>query len=322
VFGRNDNVQFSPSEGAHWFTYNSKLYWYRRTVSYSTEGKYEKLTIYTFGRNIDVFGAFIRNALPNSENKIGIYDVDVNVYTSASWGVNPAGYIKERPEKSVILAPGTRRSLMGSIDFFINNRAWYDEKYMAYKLTLILEGPSGTGKTSIIRMIATKLKRDVYQLNINRHGAQLSKLLAAVPKGSIVTIEDFDDSPATHSRAESGQAAVQVADSKAFSIGDILNGLDGIVSLDDVIIVLTTNRIGIIDDAIVRPGRVDKVIHVGPLNNEEIHDYIELMYGELARNKFGTIEFLPRKGCELYSAYMSSINCPDKFVEEISSLQF
>lgn len=51
-------------------------------------------------------------------------------------------------------------------------------------------------------------------------------------------------------------------------VNQILTEMDGIRSLKQVVVIGTTNRMSVIDSALLRPGRFDKIIEM-PLPNEE-----------------------------------------------------
>ena len=58
--------------------------------------------------------------------------------------------------------------LIKKIDFFMNNKEWYEKEGHPYTLGIGLSGPPGTGKTSIIKCIANKLKRHLIQIPLNK----------------------------------------------------------------------------------------------------------------------------------------------------------
>jgi len=51
------------------------------------------------------------------------------------------------------------------IDFFINNKAWYEARGIPYQLGLLFYGPPGCGKTSTIKAIARELDRHIINVN-------------------------------------------------------------------------------------------------------------------------------------------------------------
>ena len=51
------------------------------------------------------------------------------------------------------------------IDFFINNKEWYQARGIPYQLGLLFYGPPGCGKTSTIKAIAQELQRHIVNIN-------------------------------------------------------------------------------------------------------------------------------------------------------------
>lgn len=53
------------------------------------------------------------------------------------------------------------------VDFFRNNKDWYDEKGVPYTLGIMVSGQPGSGKTSIIKCIANELKRHIINIHLS-----------------------------------------------------------------------------------------------------------------------------------------------------------
>lgn len=58
------------------------------------------------------------------------------------------------------------------VDMFINNKNWYEEKGLPYTLGILLHGPPGTGKTSLIKAIAKDTNRHIFNIKLSDYTTQ------------------------------------------------------------------------------------------------------------------------------------------------------
>lgn len=61
-----------------------------------------------------------------------------------------------------------KEELISKIDFFNNNKEWYEKEGHPYTLGIALHGPPGTGKTSVIKCIANKLERHLVVIPLSK----------------------------------------------------------------------------------------------------------------------------------------------------------
>ncbi len=138
---------------------------------------------------------------------------------------------------------------------------------------VLLYGPPGTGKTLLAKAVAHSTNATFIQVvgselvqKFIGEGAKLVKEIFALARSkapAIVFIDEIDALAAI--RVDLGTSGEREVN-RTFM--QLLAELDGFKPLDDVKIIGATNRIDILDPAIIRPGRLDRLIEVG-LPNEE-----------------------------------------------------
>lgn len=130
---------------------------------------------------------------------------------------------------------------------------------------ILLHGPPGTGKTLIAKALAKMTESNF----ISVKGPELlSKWVGESEKGvreifrkarqAAPCIIFFDEIDALVPRRGSGDTT-HVSENV---VSQILTEIDGLEELNDVLIVGATNRLDIVDEALLRPGRFDRIIEV------------------------------------------------------------
>lgn len=284
--------------GTHFFFYKKRLFWFTKGSLQSTGTDKEKqnIVIKTLGRNqkpiIDLVSDF---AVKPKEFELNIYAF------KDEWDV--ISRINKRPLASVVLRKDIKDSIVSNLTYFLNNRNWYITRGLSYKQTYVLHGLPGTGKSSTIKALASNFNKNICIIDISTMGnAMFEKAMASVPKNSIVLIEDFDSCKALHSREGNTDGTNGMAElMEVLSLSKVLNVLDGVVSLDDTVVFLTTNHLDKIDSALIRAGRVDYIYEIPHLEDTEIKEYIALMYPEkeIPQKTFDTIA-----GCDIQSLFL------------------
>jgi proteasome regulatory subunit len=138
---------------------------------------------------------------------------------------------------------------------------------------VILVGPPGCGKTMLAKAVANSTEctfirlvaSELAQKYIGEGGRMVRELfdLARERSPSIIFIDEIDAIGAKRlDSATSGDREVQR------TLMQLLAELDGFDSLEDVKLIAATNRPDILDEALLRPGRFDRVIDI-PLPKDE-----------------------------------------------------
>lgn len=137
------------------------------------------------------------------------------------------------------------------------------------KRGVLLEGPYGTGKTLCATVTAKLCEQNGWTfVTVPRVSALEAALhFAAAYPPCVVFLEDID-------RSMSGERTVKM--------DDVLNTVDGIISKNsEVMTVLTSNHAEDINRAMLRPGRLDAVLHIGAPDAEAVEKLIHVYGGRL-----------------------------------------
>jgi cell division protease FtsH len=125
------------------------------------------------------------------------------------------------------------------------------------KRGLLLYGPPGTGKTHTVRYLLGQLEEvtAVVLSGVALHQVSAACQLAKRHQPSVVILEDVDLVAGDRSFGPPGSNPL---------LFEVLNQLDGLGDDVDVVFILTTNRVEVLERALAeRPGRVDEAVEIG-----------------------------------------------------------
>ncbi|PSP26923.1 AAA family ATPase, partial [Halobacteriales archaeon QH_2_65_14] len=137
---------------------------------------------------------------------------------------------------------------------------------------VLMYGPPGTGKTLLAKAIANESKSNFISIKgpelLNKYVGESEKGVREVfekARANAPTVVFFDeiDSIASERGQRMGDSGVGER-----VVSQLLTELDGLEELEDVVVIATSNRPDLIDKALLRPGRLDRHIHV-PVPDEE-----------------------------------------------------
>jgi transitional endoplasmic reticulum ATPase len=167
---------------------------------------------------------------------------------------------------------GTKERLRETIQWPLEYPEVFDELDMQAAKGVLLYGPPGTGKTLLAKAVANEAESNFISIKgpelLNKYVGESEKGVREVfskARENAPTIVFFDeiDSIATERGKNSGDSGVGER-----VVSQLLTELDGLESLEDVVVIATTNRPDLIDSALLRPGRLDRHVHV-PVPDEE-----------------------------------------------------
>lgn len=198
--------------------------------------------------------------------------------------------LPRRDIDSIMLREGYKEDLTADLDRFFDSEERYLKIGVPWHRGYLLYGPPGNGKSSIVMSLANAYGKNLYALSPNsiKDDNALNNLLREVEEDSILLIEDIDVFASSVSRDKDSD--------KGPTLAGMLNALDGVYTPHGLVTFITTNRIEALDDALIRPGRVDYRLHLEAPTDEQIERSFLHIYGEplnVAPRKFGSMaEFI------------------------------
>ncbi len=159
-----------------------------------------------------------------------------------------------------------RNRLQEAVEWPLTHAEVYERAGVAPPRGILLSGPPGCGKTLLARAVATVSE-------INFISVKGPELLSKYVGESEERIRDvfrkareaspclifFDEIDAVAPRRTSGLTGDSVA---SRVLAQLLTEMDGVEALDGVVVLGATNRIDVLDPALLRPGRFDEIVRV------------------------------------------------------------
>jgi transitional endoplasmic reticulum ATPase len=152
----------------------------------------------------------------------------------------------------------------------------YPESFDKFGVTpprgVLIYGPPGTGKTLLAKAVANESKANFIAV---KGPELLSKWVGESEKGvrevfrkarqtapTVIFFDEIDSIASARSGASSDSGVTQRV------VNQLLTEIDGLEELQDVAVIAATNRVDIMDPALLRPGRFDRHVKVGDPDEE------------------------------------------------------
>ncbi len=196
--------------------------------------------------------------------------------------------------------------------FFLENRGWYDSKGIPYTLGFLFHGPPGCGKTSSVKAVANEGRRHIINVQLSEiktksqlqhlffndeihvyNGTNTEKYTIPVSE-RLYVIEDIDAMGDAVLRREWKKPQPLVSKAKkeedawldrekeaereVLDLAFLLNLLDGTLEANGRILIVTTNFPERIDRALIRPGRIDMIVHFKKCSLAILREMAESFY--------------------------------------------
>jgi len=270
---RNERIAMIPAPGKHWFWYGGRPFevWFSRTESTHERvaKRVESLTFRTLGRQRALLKRFVDDVVACHLRRQGVQSY---LYTYNEGWDYVEGYAPRLLE-SVVSELGEKEHLMEDVAWFRKSRHRYQRLGIPYHRGYLFYGPHGTGKTSLVSALAAHFGLSIYTANLTEFtDRSLMSAVNQVPANSVLLFEDIDCMKSSQARADPTVAidTKQNASSQnGVTLSGLLNVLDGFYAPTGVLFVMTTNHMEKLDQALLRPGRIDYRLYLGKASDRQ-----------------------------------------------------
>lgn len=282
----------------------------KRETANSSDNAIENYSVTVFGQDRSRLESFVEEISTFRKIEEG----RLLVYTQ-----NNGGWLwsskRKRTFDTVYMPEKQKKDILNYITNFNKNEAWYNIRGIPWRLGISLEGPPGTGKTTIATALASWFDRPLYSLNLSTVGGDeaLQKAFLSVDRDGIILIEDIDSYGVAQKRsetfepemvpapeneselkkaAEAGSPIAQTKQQKSYGVtlSGLLNAIDGVAATEGRILIMTTNHPEKLDPALVRAGRIDRRIFIGKLGMPEVEAMFRCFYPEATPTQMETLK--------------------------------
>lgn len=201
-------------------------------------------------------------------------DVDNRNERILTWQKSDLGMIVPDDPMAAVATTPEMDDLVRDARRWLASKAWFEEKRIPWRMGVLCHGRPGSGKSTLIRALAQTLDLPVYAYDLATYdNSQLTQawqtMLGSAP--CVALLEDID--AVFHGR----ENVTNGEDGDGVTFDCLLNLISGVGDASGVLVVVTTNRIEYLDDALgkpdpdragvsTRPGRVDRVVEFPDLS--------------------------------------------------------
>lgn len=217
-----------------------------------------------------------------------------------------------RPMHTVILNGDLKERVLADINEYLHpsTKFWYAHRGIPYRRGYLLHGPPGTGKSSLAWAIAGVFGLDIYCISLvdpTLTEEDLSMMFSSLPRRCVVLLEDIDSAglskrqeidpasaekkPVDAATSDASKLGVELTkalesvsktnkekDKQGITLSGLLNAIDGVASHEGRVLVMTTNCPDKLDDALIRPGRIDMKVPFTNATKSQIFELFARMY--------------------------------------------
>lgn len=248
-------------------------------------------TIITYDLSPEFVTSFERDMLANRNSllKINADAPTINVYQDAH---ESDGYsywektqtIYKRRLNTIYLPYEQKKKIVDTVNEFFASRDYYRKHGVSHNLKILLYGEPGSGKDSIAKMIASEWNRNLYYVTGGKGGRFIPNAITDNDddiNSPLFLISDIDKYPFIINEPDVNMDDEKTKEEKMSykqTFGAMINALDGVLSGEGKIIVMTTNHIEKFSETFLRPGRIDLMMYITYVVPETFRKYVYDFY--------------------------------------------
>jgi len=193
-----------------------------------------------------------------------------------------------------------KQELMESVEWPLKKPEVFKKMGIKPPRGILLYGPPGCGKTLLARAVATESEANFISIKgpevFSKWVGESEKAIREVfRKGrtaapAIIFFDELDAIVPKRGLGYSDSGASERV------ISQLLTEIDGIESLQNVLVIAATNRPDILDPAVLRPGRFDRLIYVPAPDIDSLKEIFKIHSRDMPLSRDVDIEDLARKG--------------------------
>lgn len=235
------------------------------------------------------------------------------------------GQRKKRRIENLYMDKGIKEGIIKKVKDFKSEEtiARYERFGIPHKFVVLLHGLPGTGKTSLVKAVASELDMSISSLTFNDKldDSNMRILMKRLVKNTILLIEDMDCLFKDRKKNDEFK--------NKLTLSGILNCLDGLSAADHMVVFITTNyKDNLYDEALIRPGRIDHFIEFEHIKKEQIIEmykvFMENAYSEDKMKEFVNTYYSLGVKCTtaLIQNYLFGyVDDPDAALENIDKIK-